>query len=239
VFLINANHTNVILLTAPHRHDLITNSCVNKEVEVFNKKLHKKVERFRKVKIIEVVNERNYYTRHGQHLNSAGKDNMTKKITTTIEHLFNSDKEPIRGKWYKDEETNSPKHQASQDATSNDPEEAKNECNKCNSATGASDSLTVQDTDQKLTSKGPRTSSSSEKEHTNGEWYKEAHQASQDATSNNPEEAKNECSECNNATGASDSLTARDTEQKLTSKGPRASSRQKKPTTTKNNDFLW
>jgi hypothetical protein len=35
-FLIEANHTNVILLTAPHRHDLITNSCVNKEVEVFN-----------------------------------------------------------------------------------------------------------------------------------------------------------------------------------------------------------
>jgi hypothetical protein len=26
-FLINANHTNVILLTAPHRHDLITNSA--------------------------------------------------------------------------------------------------------------------------------------------------------------------------------------------------------------------
>ena len=42
-FLINANHTNVILLTAPHRHDLITNSCVNKEVEAFNRKLHKKV----------------------------------------------------------------------------------------------------------------------------------------------------------------------------------------------------
>jgi hypothetical protein len=30
-FLINANHTNVILATAPHRHELITNACVNKE----------------------------------------------------------------------------------------------------------------------------------------------------------------------------------------------------------------
>ena len=147
-FLINANHTNVILLTAPHRHDLITNSCVNKEVEVFNKKLHKKVERFKKVEIIDVVNERNCYTRHGQHLNSAGKDSMSKRITTTIEHLFNSDKEPIRGEWYKDEKTDSPKHQASQDATSSDPEEAKNECSECNSATGASDSLTVRDTEK-------------------------------------------------------------------------------------------
>jgi len=45
-FLIEANHTNVILLTAPHRHDLNINSCVNEEVEMFNRKLHQKVERF-------------------------------------------------------------------------------------------------------------------------------------------------------------------------------------------------
>jgi hypothetical protein len=244
-FLINANHTNVILLIAPHRHDLIINSCVNKEVEVFNKKLHKKVERFKKVEIIGVVNERNLYTRHGLHLNSAGKDSMSKRITTMIEHLFHSDKEPIRGELYKDEETDSPKHQASQDATSSDPEEAKNECSECNSATDAPDSLTVQDTEQKLTFKGPQISSSSDKEPKSGEWYKEAetdslkHQATQDATSNNPKEATNECSECNSTTGAPDSLTVRDTEQKLTSKGPRTYSRQKKPPTTKNNDFLW
>jgi hypothetical protein len=88
---------------------------------------------------------------------------MSKKITTTIEHLLNSDKEPISGKWYKDAETYNPKHQASQDATSNDPEEAKNECNESNSATGALDFLTVQDTEQKLTSNGPRTSSRQKK----------------------------------------------------------------------------
>jgi hypothetical protein len=52
------------------------------------------------------------------------------------------------------------------------------------------------------------------------------HQTTQDATSNN------------STTGASDSFTVRDTKQKLTSKGPRTSSRQKKPSTTKNNDFL-
>jgi hypothetical protein len=129
-------------------------------VEVFDKKLHKKVERFEKVQIIDVVNERNFYTRHGQHLNSAGKDSTSKKITTTIEHLFNSGKELISGKWYKEVETDSPKHQALQDATNNDPKEAKNECN---SATGMLDSLTVQDPEQKLTSKGLRTSSRQKK----------------------------------------------------------------------------
>jgi hypothetical protein len=49
-FLINNNHTNVILLTAPHRHDLTTNSSINKEVKEFNKKLHKKVERLGNLK---------------------------------------------------------------------------------------------------------------------------------------------------------------------------------------------
>jgi hypothetical protein len=128
-----------------------------------------------------------------------------------------------------------------QDAISIDPEEAKNEYSECNSATGAPDFLTEQDNDPKLTFKEPQTSSSSDKEPKSGEWYKDSpkHQASQDATNDNPEEAKNECSECNSATGASDFLTAQDTEQKLTSKGPRTSSRQKKPPTTKNNDFLW
>jgi hypothetical protein len=61
----------------------------------------------------------------------------------------------------------------------------------------------------------------------------------QDAISNDPEEAKKECNECNSATGAIDSLTVQDTEQKLTPKGLRTSSRQKKPPTAKNNDFLW
>ena len=181
-----------------------------------------------------MVNERNYYTRHGQHLNSAGKDNMLKRVTTAIEHLFNRDTDPIKGEWYKDEDT--------QDATNNDPEEAKSEYN---SATGAPDFLTVQDIEQKLTFKGPRKSSSSHKELKSEEWYKDVetdspkHQAAQDATSNNPEAAKNECSEFNCETSVSDSLTVRDTEQKLTSKGPRTSSRQKKPPTKKNNDFLW
>jgi len=103
-------------------------------VEEFNKKLHKKVERLEKVEIIDAVNERNFYTRHGQHMNLTGKDNMSKKIATTIEHLINSDKEPISGEGHKDAEINSQKHQALQDTTSNDPEEDTNECSECNSA---------------------------------------------------------------------------------------------------------
>jgi hypothetical protein len=64
-FVINTNHTNVILVSPPHGYDLMSNSCVNIEVEKFNRKLCKKMENFRRVEMIEVVNERNLYTKHG------------------------------------------------------------------------------------------------------------------------------------------------------------------------------
>jgi hypothetical protein len=79
-FVINVNHTSVVLMSAPHRYDLIRNSCVNNKVEVFNRKLRKRLERFGKVEMIDVVSERNFYTKHGQHLNSGGKESTTKKL---------------------------------------------------------------------------------------------------------------------------------------------------------------
>jgi hypothetical protein len=122
-FVINANHTNVILMSAPHRYDLIRNSCVNNEVEVFNSKLHKRLQRFGKVEMRHVVSERNFYTKHGRHLNSEGKESMAKKTATTIECLLNRKVEPISGKWYTEEE-----HQAMQEKTDNNPEDEKSEC---------------------------------------------------------------------------------------------------------------
>jgi hypothetical protein len=51
-FVMNATHTNVIIMSAPHRHDLIRNSCVNKKMKAFNRKLCKRLKRFKKVKMI-------------------------------------------------------------------------------------------------------------------------------------------------------------------------------------------
>jgi len=86
------------------------------------------------------------------------------------------------------------------------------------------DISTVQDTEQKLTFKGPRTSNSSDKE-----WreFAEIDSLKQDATNNNPEETKNKFSDCNSTTEMPGSLTVRDSEQKPTSKGLRTSIRQK------------
>jgi hypothetical protein len=44
-FVINATRTNVILMSAPIRHDLMSSRCVNKEIEKFSRKLRLRLER--------------------------------------------------------------------------------------------------------------------------------------------------------------------------------------------------
>ena len=41
-FVDKNRHTNIIVMSVPHRHDLINTSCVNTEVSRFNRKLKKK-----------------------------------------------------------------------------------------------------------------------------------------------------------------------------------------------------
>ena len=64
-FVINANHTNAILMSAPNGYDLMRNTCVNNGIEKFNRKLCKSLERFGKVERIEVISERNLFTKQG------------------------------------------------------------------------------------------------------------------------------------------------------------------------------
>jgi hypothetical protein len=141
-------HTNVILLTVPHRHDLVPNSCVNIEVEVFNRRLYKDAERFKEVQIMEVVNERSYYTRHGQHLNLAGKDYMAKRITTMIEHILNNAKDPTRDERYRNIDPNSPNRQAPLMVPSSDPKVTVTRNKEDSDATTILNSPTTQDTKQ-------------------------------------------------------------------------------------------
>jgi len=96
---INATHTNVIQLSVPHRHDLLKDSCVNKEVRNFNINLQNKLGRFNNVTMIEVPKERDLYTRHGQHLNAKGKETMASKIALTIENIIQTKANPIPMNW--------------------------------------------------------------------------------------------------------------------------------------------
>jgi len=124
--VMNATHTNIILMSVPHRYDLMETSCVNHEI--FNRKLHERLKRLTKVEMIDVGNHRTLYTRHGQHLNSKGKESMANKTASTIKCVLNKKVEPIRGKWYMDNETpGSPTPTASEQGKRSDDENAKME----------------------------------------------------------------------------------------------------------------
>jgi hypothetical protein len=73
-FVVCRKNTNFMIVTAPHRHDLQETSCVNKEIEVFNRKLHKMIKTADNVKIIQANSSRNYFTLHGLHLNISGNE---------------------------------------------------------------------------------------------------------------------------------------------------------------------
>jgi hypothetical protein len=121
--VMNANNTNVIVMSAPPRFFLIRESCVNKEVEAFNKKLGKRLKRFDKVELIEVIKERACYTNHRQHLNTRQKEVMAKKIDATIERVLNKKVESVSMRWGNETVTKHQGHQALQEKAKNNTED--------------------------------------------------------------------------------------------------------------------
>jgi hypothetical protein len=77
-FVAANNHTNIILVNVPHRHDLCDWSCVNSEVQRFNRKLRKRIKCSKHVKKVRVDQKRKYFTTHGVHMNNMGKENIVK-----------------------------------------------------------------------------------------------------------------------------------------------------------------
>ena len=103
-FVESFQHTNVILMEAPHRHDLTQDSCVNKEVRRFNSKLRKCMKIYGNAEVIKVNLERRYYTRHGLHMNVTGKELMAKNIIETIQYILKPSKRtPLAMKWKNEE----------------------------------------------------------------------------------------------------------------------------------------
>jgi hypothetical protein len=78
----NSNHTNGILMSVLHRHDLIRNSCVNNAVEAYNTRLWKRMKRVKNVETINLGTERDFYTKCGQHLKTKEIILMTIASTT-------------------------------------------------------------------------------------------------------------------------------------------------------------
>jgi hypothetical protein len=77
---------------------------------MFNRKLKKHSKVFAHLWLIEVVNSRELYTRHGVHLNWKGKEYMARKIVNVIKEILSVEKsDPIEVKWKEEiEEVGSP-----------------------------------------------------------------------------------------------------------------------------------
>jgi hypothetical protein len=117
-FAKNSSHTNVILTSVPHRHDLMSSSCVNEEVRAFNRKLMKIRKIFGHVSIMEIDPNREYYTKHGHHLNNNGKAKVSKKLPLQILSALQRKKDiPISLSWTKDHANNM--HDETQDQVKN------------------------------------------------------------------------------------------------------------------------
>jgi hypothetical protein len=65
-------------------HDPINDSCVNKEVKVFNRSLRNRLKCFENVELIEAVSEREFYTKHGQQLHSRGTVSVASRTAQTV-----------------------------------------------------------------------------------------------------------------------------------------------------------
>jgi len=86
-FVDKNQNVNVILMSAPHRHDLMPSSCVNYGVVCFNRQVKKRMKLCNNVKILETDLNRDCFTNHGLHMNSSGKPQIILKLADMIESL--------------------------------------------------------------------------------------------------------------------------------------------------------
>jgi len=71
-FAMKTSNTSVIILDAPHLHDLLEKLCINREVIIFNSKLRKVMKYFQHVHLLIMNMSRNLLMKHDLHSNSSG-----------------------------------------------------------------------------------------------------------------------------------------------------------------------
>jgi hypothetical protein len=121
-FVGSNNNTNLIILEAPHRLDLATFLCVNKEVKLFNKRLQRSMTTFKHLKVLSMNTNREHHTKHGLHLNGLGKDWICSNLVTQIRKLFLPNKilPPIILSWKDVSISKQTQHYQSNDYTANE-----------------------------------------------------------------------------------------------------------------------
>ena len=87
-FIQSVNNTNIILVCVPHRFDLSTNSDTNNRINLHNGKLLNLPKTFNHVNIIEPVNNRFLFTKHGLHMKGTGKELLSRQLSLCIYTLL-------------------------------------------------------------------------------------------------------------------------------------------------------
>jgi hypothetical protein len=87
-FMKNNTTTNITVATVPHCYDLATNSNVNQEILKFNWKLCNHTKQFAHCTTLKIENNKEYFTKHGLHLNGFGKEVICKQLAAIIEGMF-------------------------------------------------------------------------------------------------------------------------------------------------------
>jgi len=107
-FMQKYSNTNTVIVHIPQRHDLPKDSRTNLEIQAFSAKLSKIATLFSHVTLIEIDFNRKYYTKHGLHLNNAGKEWLAKLIASQIDKLVSDINitETINALHWKEETTN-------------------------------------------------------------------------------------------------------------------------------------
>ena len=88
-FIKKTAHTNVVVMAAPHRHDLTEWSCVNTEVKRFNKKVEKIAKLYNHATFLNVNLNLDNFTRHGLHLNKKGKIEILRLMSKEVINIIN------------------------------------------------------------------------------------------------------------------------------------------------------
>ena len=93
-FIKSNNHTNIILVSVPHRYDLMESSCLDNEIRSFNRKLMISVRAYQHESILEMSSDRKLFTNHGLHLNGLGKEVLSKQIVSHTYAMLDQKKNP-------------------------------------------------------------------------------------------------------------------------------------------------
>jgi hypothetical protein len=87
-FIMNNNHTNILLMNIPFRYDRPNASYVNKIILRLNRKLQKLVKINPHTKFLETCNDRKLFTNHGLHRNKQGKNLVKLQLASFLYTTF-------------------------------------------------------------------------------------------------------------------------------------------------------